>query len=390
MKKIFLIILPFLLTPGLSNNCQGNWCLEELFFNDHLVAYYLNAIDLDTGQQNFDLFQYRLHEEVPDDLPDTFEFTFTISIYSPQLGFEIFETFGTLTATVTILESELVVRNTDLSGDTQPSGAVVTSVNWTSIDLSEGGYEAYNSIILQSGKLPNGIYQFTSNFSGDNSDLTLVQTLEVYEPVFLELLAPGGELNRIDEHVIHSTYPVFSWNADYCAESNGVSNCTYGIRVCEFKPETHQSLSDAIDDMSVLPLEQSLEYHEIPGNSRSFQYPTSGAMDLEPNHIYVWQIRREYATTLGNEQDFSDILAFRIADPSGSRLDPDQILVLLRRLLGDEAYDLYFGPGGELAGFNISGDSFILNERSIPLNQLIATLSEILNNDLEIIQSGVE
>jgi len=389
MKK-YLFLLPLLFAVGFPQDCEGEWQFTEEYFNEQLVAYYLNAIDIDTGEQNFELFRYWVTTGEVDFHP--FDFAFSIHIYSPQLGFPGFEWFGGLSARITPTVNDLHVRNTDISGDTQVAGAYVEIVEeWSSIDLALDEYSAFSSVIMQSGRLPNGIYQFTNTITDYNGiACSLVQILEVYEPEYLELLAPGGDVYQLDDTEIYTTYPVFSWNADYCADLDGQSKCSLGIRVCEYRPGIHSSLEDAINDMSYLPIDQGLEFYPIDGNARVIQYPTAGAVELMPGKLYAWQLQRSYETTQAHEDVLSDIFVFRILSTASSTHDINAAMDLLRELLGEEKYSQYFGPGNTLDGFSISDESFTLNGKDIPLNQLVSTLQGISSGGMQITNTEVE
>jgi len=390
MRPFWILLLASLLTCGFAADCNGDWQFEELFFNDQIVAYYLNAIDMDTGAQNFDLFQYRIFNKNDEYLPsDDFEFEYTIQIFSPQLGFDDFTDFGVLRAHVSQIQHELIIRNTDLTGETTVAGALVDDVTWDSIDLADSYYDAYTSVMLQNGRLPDGIYRFISRLNYQNSiSCELVETLEVYEPAYLELIAPGGPMEDLEENAIHTTYPVFNWNSDYCAEINGESKCSLGIRVCEYILDVHGSLSDAISDISVLPLRQEEDYYPINSKLQVFQYPSSSALDLQSGKTYVWQLRRQYETTSGQEDLLSDIYIFRVDLSTGQWMGDRASLELLRALLGEEQYKSLFDPGGKLENYSLADDSFLLNDREQSVEQLITTLQELLSKDTKV--TGVE
>ena len=53
------------------------------------------------------------------------------------------------------------------------------------------------------------------------------------------------------------------------------SACNYGIRVSQYDPGKHSSLSEALNDNSSLPLEQSQDFFPITGEGLNFQYPSS-------------------------------------------------------------------------------------------------------------------
>ena len=47
-------------------------------------------------------------------------------------------------------------------------------------------------------------------------------------------------------------------------------------------------------------------------NINVFQYPVGNASDLQTGKLYVWQIRRTYETTVGENNDYSSIFVFKI------------------------------------------------------------------------------
>ena len=137
------------------------------------------------------------------------------------------------------------------------------TIDLSNFIVSQGvDVDELSSVILQTGKIPNGSYFF--DFKLRNSlgfgipQASVSKTIEVYEPSFLELISPGGELADTLETAIFSTYPVFSWNSDFC------SACKYGIRISEYNSSEHSNLADAIDDVASFPLDQSQRFYELP------------------------------------------------------------------------------------------------------------------------------
>ena len=99
-RFLLIFIHLFLYTDFLiaEDNCNLNtFTIEEQFFNEEIVAFYLGAININTGSSNVLLFDYLV--ESTDNLncynnSDINLFLhFKISIYSPQLGFNAFEEF---------------------------------------------------------------------------------------------------------------------------------------------------------------------------------------------------------------------------------------------------------------------------------------------------------
>jgi len=191
-------------------------------------------------------------------------------------------------------------------------------------------------------------------------------------PIALELLAPGSSISELTDSYTYSTFPLFIWYSDFC------SQCTYGIRLCEFNQNEHGSFQDALNDWSLLPYDQSKEYHEIPWKTLTFQYPTDGHIDLEVGKQYVWQIRRSYETTLKTHHDDSQIFIFEIRSPKKKLLDySDPYLPMIQSLIGNEQFNLLFSPGGELERFITVGESIWINNEELHIDALYSLVSEL-------------
>ena len=241
---------------------------------------------------------------------------------------------------------------------------------------------------MTSGKIPNGTYLFSFELWSASSDNTcggqmidsFTRDIEIYEPTFLDLQSPGAKsIAEANQSPVFSTYPNFIWSTDMC------SACEYGIRVCEYDPMTHDSPSAALNDISSLPANQSLDYFPITGNSSVFTYPPSGAIDLVEEKYYVWQIRRTYGTTVGIKEDYSDIYIYKISSNQNSNTSDLDFLI---ELIGQETFDQYFGPGGDLNGYSLSGIE--LNGNSSTSQDLEAIISSIKEGNREVEEVTVD
>ena len=112
------------------------------------------------------------------------------------------------------------------------------------------------------------------------------------------------------------------------------------------------SASEAISDVSNIPLSQSEEYFDV-GNSTTFQFPVSDAIDLETGKLYVWQVRRNFETSLGTNDTFSNIFVFKIQSVEEGAEVLSSVSDVLVELIGETQYNQYFGTGGELSGFSL-------------------------------------
>ena len=98
----------------------------------------------------------------------------------------------------------------------------------------------------------------------DNVVDQLTKQINISVPTYFELISPGS--NTLSDTLITqtlNTYPVFQWNTDYC------SNCDFAIKVCQFNPDLHSSLQDALEDYSVLPAETG--YYNVGDNLKVIQ-----------------------------------------------------------------------------------------------------------------------
>ena len=255
------------------------------------------------------------------------------------------------------------------------------NIDEDNIDIDE-----LSSVVLQTGKIPNGSYMFDFVLKDSQNNIIDSETksIDVYEPSFLELVSPGGEISDTLETAIFSTYPVFSWNGDFC------SSCQYGIRIAEYNSEEHSNLSEAMNDIASFPLDQSEDFFELPQNLNVFQYPVSNALDLKMGKLYAWQLRRSYETTVGANDDFSSIFVFKIMSPgdiSSEQSNVIDILELIKELVGESQYNQLFGPGGQLEGYFVY--SMTLNGTEVTEEGLRPIAKDIADGKRNIVETTI-
>ena len=375
----------------LSAQC-GNFSIQEDYFADHLIGFYINSIDINTGNSSVEYFKYRIINE-DSNATNELKVEYKLSINSSDLSLYGSEILSGSINVSNMSVPELIFSNTDINYES-------TGVPGANFDLDEplGGHiqlsnEELISIqqqIMQSGKLPNGTYVFSVTLKCANNESiiydSIVKTIEAYEPVYLDLISPGGYIQDTLLTAILSTSPLFSWSSDYCTQ------CNYGIRVSEYNTSLHSSLSDAINDNSVLPANQSLDFLDIP-SIQSFSYPYDNAFDLIPGNLYVWQIRRNYQTTQGTTFNESPIFVFKITSfdnlSNESSILEDPHADILKQLLGFQ-YDQLFNNDGLLKGYSVKGSTIILNDQIVPISILNDIIDQLNNNELEIIGIEVE
>jgi len=390
----FLLIITYLLLCAnflfAQDDCNLNtFTIKEEFFNDEIVAFYLGAIDVNTGSSNVLLFDYSLSTEDQNcyNGQESLFLHFNISIYSPQLGFNEFEEFLKSTFKLSKISNGLRFRNTDMNFDTNSiPGAESERLEYTlGGNSTDNDVQTIINLIMQSGKLPNGAYIFDAILTIDENGEEISRVskqIDVYEPQYINVISPGGSLSDTLSTVVYNPYPVFSWESDNCSSSN----CEIGIRVCEFNPNYHSNLSDAMESNSLLPIDQSVEYFELDSMATSIQYPILGAESLVEGKYYVWQLKRSYQTTVGEESLFSDIFVFKLYSFQGNTVTNSTNLEVIKGILGEDQYRILFGSNGELSSFTSEISTISLDGEEIPISQLYEILAKVEQSQINILE----
>ncbi len=398
MKKVIWLLF---LTAALGGNAlRGqNVTIEENYFNE-FITFYVSSVDISTGTQDVDLFEM----EVFSDQKVSIRVEFTIQINSIPLGLSYDDNFLRVVTEPFDLDGRIRIRNTELDMNTTQlyytnGKAVPISINKVEM-LDFTDLEGLQSQIIQTGRLPDGNYRFSLIITdpGGTELVSWDKTIISAHPIALELISPGGSLAEIQNQTIMTTYPFFQWQSDPCAI------CSYRIRVARFIPDEHSSAEDAIEDQTVLPIEQALGWYpeqDADGKflrTTSFQYPQSGAVDLEPGNIYVWQVQKIIPTSEGDETINSVIYAFMIQEQQAGY---DPIKEAVRTVLGYERYEQLFGVGGELMGFvsdeeglsisgSISVEGVELEAGNINVNALLQIARLIEQGEISVVESEVQ
>lgn len=402
MKKAIWTIVAVLVLGG--SGARGQEVRLDGFFRD-FVTFYVSSVDVSTGATDVELFDYTLSST---SYPVEVSVEFNVLINSAPLNLDYSSPFLHVTTQPFTLLDEVHIRNTDLNINTdhleymdgEPLGITVNNPE-TIFDDPDFDADAMQSMIIQTGRLPDGNYRLElviNNLTNPGGSVRKEETIISAHPISLELITPGGPLADVQNYTIMTTYPFFQWQSDPCAI------CSYRIRVARFIPDEHSSAEDAIEDQTVLPLEQALGWYpekDTDGKflrTTSFQYPQSGAVDLEPGNIYVWQVQKSIPTTVGDEFTNSFIYAFMIEEQQAGY---DPIREAVRTVLGDERYEQLFNVGGELMGFvgdeegiSISGDFNIggveLEAGNIDVNALLQIARLIEQGEISVTESEVQ
>ena len=392
------IIIYFFIACNLllsRNNCSLSY--NENFFNDNLIGYYLSAIDLNSGESNVLLFDYNI--QLNDCDIDELAVEFKIEVDVPNLtNGKIILTDGKFyLRQISNPNQSISFNNLDLTfDDTYLPGNVklVMFEDEYDIYLMDDEFDELQSIILASGRAPNGRYYFdfdiycTDSSLCNNQKINISKVIDISMPSYLNLITPGTEsIQDLSSYEVYIPYPVFQWSADYC------SNCSnYSIRICEYNAQQHNSIMEAINSVSILPLNDG--FYDIGSTANSFQYPVNDVESLEEGKSYVWQVKRSFETTLGIEEVYSDIFIFKMKDFSDnltfeSDVVNDSNLDNIKLLIGESKYNELFEEGGAL--YNFTNTSKLSLEDEDKESSYLLQMIEMLNNaDIKIIEVNVE
>lgn len=419
------IFIFFGFTSLYSQECytSENVRIEENFFNEDILGYYLSAIDFDTGQSDVLLFDLAIDFSnaiengncsennctlssstccgafenacTSHDISKLYV-NFNIEIFVPE--FQSFsEGLTTLAAGTVLLDNissttqRISFRNTDLSFDTKTlqDGATFSLLGNNPLAIDSNEIDAMTETFLTLGRIPNGTYRFSFELLNDNKDsfgVSYEKTIDIFIPTYINLISPGSSsLSDSSLTTVSMNNPIFQWNLDYC------SNCDLSIRVSEYRESIHSSLSDAIQDYSVLPIESG--YYNLDPNINMFQYPSSDVSPLENGKLYVWQLKRSYGTTSGTVEELSDLFVFKVQsleDVDNSQLTTDENLNNLKLLIGDSKYNELFCPDGQLYNFNSLHPLINVNGENMSITYLIELINKLNNNTINIIEVDVE
>ncbi|MDP6936839.1 MAG: hypothetical protein QGF36_05345 [Candidatus Marinimicrobia bacterium] len=359
-----IVFFIFLNSIGFSNDC--NCCLKEQYFNDDLIYFYTNFID-DNGLSNSHplIFSYSLNTSCTE-TPTQVDYEYSIT--APSIGITTFETYYSGSLQLNSDNYPLHINNLLFTGGIGPD-----------MTTNKKG-QLLAQYLSQSGSLPNGLYRFSLKLKSNSTTIyTVNKTLEISIPLNLDLLYPGGDYSEISTAFTFNPVPLFSWYVDYCP------SCEYSIRICEYNPNVHQSLEDALSGESLVPLLQSEKYFSVGMNTHSFQYPLIGHENLEVGKYYVWQVRRSMASTVGEKYHYSIPFVFEVRAADKLQLDyTDPYLSVIEELIGEEQFTMYFSTGGDLERFTTHGTSIWINEDEMHIESLYELLSELKQKKIKV------
>ena len=354
-----------------SDGCRHD--INFQYFNDNLLSYYLTSFNQHT-QSETEFFSFQIISS-GEDCNTTLEIEYELNLFSPEVNFENFEKFYNGILNFPIKEGVQYFNNLNFN-----IGSFQGNLN---IDYDRD----LVSYMGQSGKMPNGQYLFNINISHEQSlACSFSKVKEIKRPIKLDLISPGSLFSDMKRSsIIYETNPFFIWDSDFCNE------CNYGIRIAEYDFNIHGSSQEALFDNSILPIDQTLEFYDLPSNSISFQPSIESLLKLEVGKYYVWQVKRSFATTLDQQDEFSPIFIFEIRTPTKKQLNfSDPYLSLIQNLIGDEDFKLLFSAGGELERFITNGKSVWINDNEVNIDVLYLLVDKLYRDEIKIEKYHIE
>tara|TARA_Y100000590_G_scaffold461773_2_gene624146 strand:+ start:252 stop:1460 length:1209 start_codon:yes stop_codon:yes gene_type:complete len=369
-------------------------------------TYYIGSVDLITGESDVQLFNFLINsttastdEEGQYINPVRYHAEFKLEVLSSDLGFDERETIIKVrTRDMISMQNPIKLDNRDFNFNSvnifDITGQEVLDENGSAIivdviDIIDiENHEKILSAITSRGQLPDGEYIFTFRlFAGDIDEEKVIKTINVSTPKSVDLIYPGGILSDTTQNIIYTSLPIFQWYTETC------SSCELFIRVAEFNPMFHNSIEDAIEDVTSLPLNQVQGWELI--DNVSFQYPINGAKALEEGKLYVWQIKKEFQTTLGTDSYLSPISIFKIAnfstytDGTNINIFSDPILLALKELIGEESFKIYFGIDGDLSNY-LPNNVYRINKENCNATDILRIIEQLRNGTISIVNLNIE
>ena len=100
-------------------DCEQTFTIDEVFFNEDIVGYYIAAFDLSTGVSNVLMFDYAIQSNNPDCyLPGDFislTMDFNIKVQIPDIGINSYTQLSSGKFKITNVLGPLHFRSTDLN-----------------------------------------------------------------------------------------------------------------------------------------------------------------------------------------------------------------------------------------------------------------------------------
>ena len=241
-----------------------------------------------------------------------------------------------------------------------------------SLDLT-GAAEDLLSQAMYTGVLPSGTYQFILQLVNpeDENDVWAQHYQENYfgKPGGnLVLMSPGQNATYPDIREVYTDQPTFQWQSNSLlfelllyeeqADDGGDPQSVVDNEIyAEFRVDDPNT---SVDDLNSSGFINVAQLGTTPA-VYLFQltYPP-GARRLQTGLNYYWKVNALDGS--GGTITESEIWRFKYVDPSqqdASKIENQQILSLLRVLLGDAKFEeLFVDEGGEFVGYVFKGEMF--------------------------------
>lgn len=374
IQQFWLILLSvFFAVPLVAQN--GAPSVQLLQSPDQYSILYMSDLIEDPAHAP-NIFQIRI---VPSPVAPTPKISLAVSLWAdiPDLDIQNAQLFAIRTEPF-ILKGAVTLTNRDL---TTFSNQILTEngenitlratrENIESLPASQR--ESLLNKILTLTAVPAGVYRFRYSISSEDgaflSPVSDELSFEFEPPTNIQLITPGDHTN------VQTINPIFYWQSTGAAagaqSAAGTQRYQYGIRISEYDPSHHGSPAEALEDDANVPFPDDGGFLRLQAVS-SFQYPFTAAKQLEIGKQYVWQVRKYFQTSHGEETIDSEIYTFTVG---GQQVDP--LRSALESILGTQRYNQYFGIGGPLAGYSVLPETIRLNGRPLSTSDLMKLASE--------------
>lgn len=252
------------------------------------------------------------------------------------------------------------------------------SISLGDYDVNLNAVPGFENQAIQTGFAPAGTYVFElTGLPGPINDPNQGNNIiTITNPTYITLIIPGNSISDPVIQEISTPYPYFQWQTDVPPTS--ASN--YSVFVYQ-KYAEDETATDVISHPPMLHIEgYQNSFFQYPtstsGNSILDPYPTDqielqilALRPLEPDNTYYWFVRSNIQGATGTTTIESDVFRFRVAGLAQAGANAQQILAILRQILGpnfeqvlNNLIEQGFDPNGDISLDGQSGDMVTLLE----------------------------
>ncbi|HBZ39831.1 MAG TPA: hypothetical protein DEO59_15650 [Balneola sp.] len=190
----------------------------------------------------------------------------------------------------------------------------------------------------------------------------------VSESVDFFLRTPGDVTDANVE--ITNPYPQFSWEGEQGIEYRLLVVKNSATDSPESLLESARSSAPPKEGGSLLQFENL----DIRVTGESFQYPSSGAIPLEPGQTYFWQLSTSIQSGINIEERTSEIWSFKLSEPEttdDSIVITEETKKALINLVGNGTFENLVSSGFTIQSFQIDGVTYSGAQATIILAELL-------------------